>query len=86
MTFNIVDELKHNTNQMIKYFKNNNIHTSLISGDSEQKCIDIQSKTNIEKIDVESPNIQAWFFVTFPVGIGLRHVLFINASWFFSKI
>ena len=50
LTFNIVDELKHNTNQMIKYFKNNNIHTSLISGDSEQKCIDIQSKTNIEKI------------------------------------
>ena len=37
-------------------------------------------KTNIEKIDVESPNIKAWFFVTFPVGIGLKHVLVINAS------
>ena len=35
---------------------------------------------NIDKREINKPNTRAWFLVTFPVGIGLRHVLFINAS------
>ena len=34
----------------------------------------------VDKIDKKIPNLKAWFFLIFPVGIGLRHVLLIKAS------
>ena len=33
-----------------------------------------------DKADKIIPKYKAWFFLTFPVGIGLRHVLLIKAS------
>ena len=33
-----------------------------------------------DKVDKIIPKYKAWFFLTFPVGIGLRHVLLIKAS------
>ena len=35
---------------------------------------------DIDPIESKIPNNNAWFFVTWPVGIGLKHVLVINAS------
>ena len=34
----------------------------------------------LESIDKAMPKYNAWFFLIFPVGIGLKHVLLIRAS------
>ena len=39
-----------------------------------------KNKVIMDIKDVKIPNIKAWFFVTMPDGIGLRHVLSIRAS------
>jgi hypothetical protein len=39
-----------------------------------------KSRAITENIDREIPKTNAWFLLTFPVGIGLRQVLVINAS------
>ena len=44
--------------------------------------IKLEEKYNkeIDTIASKTPKNNAWFFVTWPVGMGLKHVLVINAS------
>ena len=42
--------------------------------------LDEKYNKEIDPIDRKIPKNNAWFFVTWPVGIGLKHVLVIKAS------
>ena len=42
--------------------------------------LDEKYNREIDPIDNKIPKNNAWFFVTWPVGIGLKHVLDIKAS------
>ena len=42
--------------------------------------LDEKYNKEIDPIDSKTPKNNAWFFDTWPVGIGLKHVLVINAS------
>ncbi len=42
--------------------------------------LDEKYSREIDPIDSNSPKNNAWFFVTWPVGIGLKQVLVIKAS------
>jgi len=50
LTFNIIDEIKKDAKNTIKYFNQKKINTHLISGDSKEKCIDVRKKTKIKNI------------------------------------
>ena len=49
-TIDISDEIKTDTNKIIKSLNNIGVNTSLISGDKESKCADVSNEMSFQSI------------------------------------